>query len=117
MAKAGDKRTEKDLREEFFDGPASDSMSFEQFLIREGHELWLREQMKESFIKFTKSQTNIKLKIDRPRKRDTFKKTDKEISQLPEFITFDDIADKLWKKDKNLSRVYESQWETWKNNN
>ena len=89
----------------------------DSFLIREGHELWLREQMKESFIKFTKSQTNIKLKIDRPRKRDTFKKTDKEISQLHEFITFDDIADKLWEKDKNLSRVYESQWETWKNNN
>ena len=89
----------------------------DSFLIREGHELWLREQMKESFIKFTKSQTNIKLKIDRPRKRDTFKKTNKEISQLPEFITFDDIADKLWEKDKNLSRVYESQWETWKNNN
>ena len=73
--------------------------------------------MKESFIKFTKTQTNIKLKIDRPRKRDTFKKTDKEISQLAEFVTFDDIADKLWEKDKNLSRVYESQWETWKNNN
>ena len=89
----------------------------DSFLIREGHELWLREQMKESFIKFTKTQTNIKLKIDRPRKRDTFKKTDKEISQLAEFVTFDDIADKLWEKDKNLSRVYESQWETWKNNN
>ena len=37
MAKAGDKRSEKELRKEFFDGPASDSMSFEQFLIREGH--------------------------------------------------------------------------------
>ena len=37
MAKASDKRSEKELRKEFFDGPASDSMSFEQFLIREGH--------------------------------------------------------------------------------
>ena len=37
MAKESDKRTEKDLRKEFFDGPASDSMSFEQFLIRERH--------------------------------------------------------------------------------
>ena len=37
MAKESDKRTEKDLRKEFFDGHASDSMSFEQFLIREGH--------------------------------------------------------------------------------
>jgi len=37
VAKAGDKRSEKELRKEFFDGPASDSMSFEQFLIREGH--------------------------------------------------------------------------------
>jgi hypothetical protein len=37
VAKAGDNRKEKDLRKEFFDGPASDSMSFEQFLIREGH--------------------------------------------------------------------------------
>jgi hypothetical protein len=37
VAKAGDKRTEKDLREEFFDGSASDFMSYEQFLIREGH--------------------------------------------------------------------------------
>ena len=36
MAKAGDKRTEKDLREEFFDGPASDIMSFEQFLMQQG---------------------------------------------------------------------------------
>ena len=36
MAKAGDKRSEKDLREEFFDGPASDSMSFEQFLMQQG---------------------------------------------------------------------------------
>jgi hypothetical protein len=37
VAKAGDTRSEKELRKEFFDGPASDSMSFEQFLIREGH--------------------------------------------------------------------------------
>ena len=37
MAKKGDKRTEKDLREEYFDGPASDTMSFEEFLIRQGH--------------------------------------------------------------------------------
>ena len=36
MAKARDKRTEKDLREEFFDGPASDIMSFEQFLMQQG---------------------------------------------------------------------------------
>ena len=37
MAKKGDKGTEKELREEFFDGPASDTMSFEQFLIQQGH--------------------------------------------------------------------------------
>tara|TARA_Y100001973_G_C5138668_1_gene301735 strand:+ start:528 stop:728 length:201 start_codon:yes stop_codon:yes gene_type:complete len=37
MAKKGDKRTEKDLREEYFDGPASDTMSFEEFLIKQGH--------------------------------------------------------------------------------
>ena len=36
MAKESDTRTEKDLREEFFDGPASDIMSFEQFLIQQG---------------------------------------------------------------------------------
>ena len=36
MAKKGDTRTEKDLREEFFDGPASDTMSFEQFLLQQG---------------------------------------------------------------------------------
>tara|TARA_R100001460_G_scaffold1602_2_gene5936 strand:- start:3607 stop:3795 length:189 start_codon:yes stop_codon:yes gene_type:complete len=29
-------KEEKELREEFFDGPASDSMSFEQFLIQKG---------------------------------------------------------------------------------
>ena len=29
-------QSEQELREEFFDGPASDSMSFEQFLIRKG---------------------------------------------------------------------------------
>ena len=37
MAKKGDERTEKELRAEFFDGPASDTMSFEQFLIQQGH--------------------------------------------------------------------------------
>ena len=37
MARKGDGRTEKDLRKEFFDGPASDTMSFEQFLIQQGH--------------------------------------------------------------------------------
>ena len=36
MAKKGDKRTEKELRKEFFDGPASDTMSFEQFLDTAG---------------------------------------------------------------------------------
>ena len=36
MAKESDKRTEKDLRKEFFDGPASDIMSFEQFLMQQG---------------------------------------------------------------------------------
>ena len=36
MAKEGDTRTEKDLRKEFFDGPASDIMSFEQFLMQQG---------------------------------------------------------------------------------
>ncbi len=36
MAKKGDTRTEKDLREEFFEGPASDIMSFEQFLMQQG---------------------------------------------------------------------------------
>ena len=36
MAKKGDERTEKDLRKEFFDGPASDTMSFEQFLMQQG---------------------------------------------------------------------------------
>ena len=29
-------KEEEELREEFFDGPASDSMSFEQFLIQKG---------------------------------------------------------------------------------
>ena len=28
--------TEEELRKEYFDGPASDSMSFEQFLMRKG---------------------------------------------------------------------------------
>ena len=30
------KETEAELRKEYFDGPASDSMSFEQFLMRKG---------------------------------------------------------------------------------
>ena len=34
--KAGDQRTEKDLREEFFDGPLSDTMTFPEFLIKQG---------------------------------------------------------------------------------
>ena len=29
-------KEEKELREEFFDGPASDTMSFEQFLMQKG---------------------------------------------------------------------------------
>lgn len=37
MARKGDTRTEKELRKEFFDGPASDTMSFEEFLIKQGH--------------------------------------------------------------------------------
>ena len=37
MAKKGDERTIKELRVEFFDGPASDIMSFEQFLMQQGH--------------------------------------------------------------------------------
>jgi hypothetical protein len=37
MAKAGDNRTIKDLREEYFDGPASDTMTFPEFLRNEGH--------------------------------------------------------------------------------
>ena len=37
MAKKGDERTEKELRAEFFEGPASDIMSFEQFLMQQGH--------------------------------------------------------------------------------
>ena len=37
MAKKGDERTEKELRAEFFDGPASDTMRIEQFLIQQGH--------------------------------------------------------------------------------
>ena len=36
MAKKGDTRTEKELREEFFDGPASDIMTFPQFLMQQG---------------------------------------------------------------------------------
>lgn len=89
----------------------------DSFLIRQGHELWLREQMKESFIKFTKSQKNIKLKIDVPRNREIFKKTNKEIGEIPKLVTFDSITDKLWEEDKNLCRVYENQWEIWKSNN
>ena len=37
MAKAGDTRTEKDLRVEYVDGPASDIMTFPEFLIKQGH--------------------------------------------------------------------------------
>jgi len=37
MAKAGDTRTEKDLRIEYFDGPASDTMTYPEFLIKQGH--------------------------------------------------------------------------------
>ncbi len=37
MAKKGDTRTEKDLRKEYFDGPASDTMTFPEFLIKQGH--------------------------------------------------------------------------------
>ena len=36
MAK-GEGKSESELRKEFFDGPASDTMSFEEFLIRQGH--------------------------------------------------------------------------------
>jgi len=37
MARAGDKRTEKDLEKEYFDGPASDTMTYPEFLRNEGH--------------------------------------------------------------------------------
>ena len=33
---AKDEKTESELRKEFFDGPASDIMSFEQFLMQQG---------------------------------------------------------------------------------
>ena len=32
----GEGKSESELRKEFFDGPASDIMSFEQFLIQQG---------------------------------------------------------------------------------
>jgi len=47
MARKGDKRTEKDLKEEFFDGPASDTMSFPQFLIQNGRGDLLTKKMKD----------------------------------------------------------------------
>ena len=34
--KAGDARTEKDLLEEFYDGAASDTMTYPEFLIKQG---------------------------------------------------------------------------------
>ena len=33
---AKDEKSESELRKEFFDGPASDIMSFEQFLMQQG---------------------------------------------------------------------------------
>tara|TARA_R110000764_G_scaffold50624_1_gene111302 strand:+ start:629 stop:820 length:192 start_codon:yes stop_codon:yes gene_type:complete len=47
MARKGDKRTEKDLRDEFFDGPASDTMSFPEFLIKSGRGDLLTKKMKD----------------------------------------------------------------------
>ena len=47
MAKKGDKRTEKDLRNEFFDGPSSDTMSFPEFLIKNGRGDLLTKKMKD----------------------------------------------------------------------
>ena len=47
MARKGDKRTEKDLKEEFFDGPASDTMSFPEFLIKNGRGDLLTKKMKD----------------------------------------------------------------------
>jgi len=47
MARKGDKRTEKDLKEEFFDGPASDTMSLEQFYIQNGRGDLLTKKMKD----------------------------------------------------------------------
>jgi len=47
MARKGDKRTEKDLRDEFFDGPASDTMSFPEYLIKNGRGDLLTKKMKD----------------------------------------------------------------------
>ena len=47
MARKGDKRTEKDLRNEFFDGPASDTMSFPEFLLKSGRGDLLTKKMKD----------------------------------------------------------------------
>ena len=47
MARKGDKRTEKDLRDEFFDGPASDTMSFPEFLLKSGRGDLLTKKMKD----------------------------------------------------------------------
>ena len=47
MARKGDKRTEKDLKEEFFDGPASDTMSFPEYLIKNGRGDLLTKKMKD----------------------------------------------------------------------
>ena len=47
MARKCDKRTEKDLRDEFFDGPASDTMSFPEYLIKNGRGDLLTKKMKD----------------------------------------------------------------------
>jgi hypothetical protein len=47
VARKGDKRTEKDLRDEFFDGPASDTMSFPEYLIKNGRGDLLTKKMKD----------------------------------------------------------------------
>jgi len=47
MAKKGDKRTEKDLRNEFFDGPSSDTMTFPEFLLKSGRGDLLTKKMKD----------------------------------------------------------------------
>ena len=47
MARKGDKRTEKALRDEFFDGPASDTMSFPEYLIKNGRGDLLTKKMKD----------------------------------------------------------------------
>jgi hypothetical protein len=37
MSKAGDNRTIQDLRNEYIDGPSADTMTFPEFLIKQGH--------------------------------------------------------------------------------